>query len=85
MPIDYESWTDAIDSLERAQGVEADNRERVRDAHNFIDKKNGQWDDELFDALRAGGAPRYTLDKCGPLVDQVAGELQSADFDIKEM
>lgn len=67
--------------LAKAQEVEEDNRENAREAHHFVNTRGGQWEQSIVNKL--ADRPRYTFDKVGPLVDQVAGEIDQADFDIR--
>lgn len=67
--------------LGAAQDVETDVREIVREVHTFLDDKDGQWDDHARKAF--AGRPRYTLDKCNDLVDDIAGAMEQSDFDIQ--
>lgn len=67
--------------LRAAQDVETDVREIVREVHAFLDDKDGQWDD--FAQKAFAGRPRYTLDKCNDLVDDIAGAIEQSDFDIQ--
>lgn len=67
--------------LREAQSVETDVREIVREVHAFLDDKDGQWDDHAQKAF--AGRPRYTLDKCNDLVDDIAGAMEQSDFDIQ--
>ena len=67
--------------LREAQDVEKDVREIVREVHAFLDDKDGQWDDHAQKAF--AGRPRYTLDKCNDLVDDIAGAMEQSDFNIK--
>jgi len=67
--------------LRKAQSVETDVREIVREVHSFLDDKDGQWDSHASKAFE--GRPRYTLDKCNDLVDDIAGAMEQSDFDIQ--
>lgn len=67
--------------LGKAQSVETDVREIVREVHTFLDAKDGQWDSQATKAFT--GRPRYTLDKCNDLVDDIAGAIEQSDFDIQ--
>lgn len=78
---DYSKHSEVIKLLKMAQDAEADNRERVRECHLFLDKRDGQWEPEYWNA--ASDKPRYTFDMTNPIVDQIAGEIQQADFAIK--
>ena len=67
--------------LRKAQSVEHDIRIIVREVHAFLDEKDGQWDPHARQAFK--GRPRYTLDKCNDLVDDIAGAIEQKDFDIQ--
>lgn len=81
MELDFTNHDTVISILEEAQESETDQREATREAHSFIDKRDGQWEPEIIQRMK--GKPRYTFDKCNPIVDQIAGELEQADFSIK--
>ena len=70
-----------LNLLRAAQDVETDVRDIVREVHSFLDDKDGQWDDHATKAF--SGRPRYTLDKCNDLVDDIAGAMEQSDFDIQ--
>lgn len=78
---DYENHTDVLEMLSKSQEADSDNRQRGREAHHFIDKRDGQWEPSILE--RMGNRPRYTFDKVNPIVDAIAGEIEQADFDIK--
>ncbi len=78
---DYSNHTDVLKLLTEAQDADSDNRERVLEAQWFIEKVDGQWEPSWWDAN--SGKPRYTFDMTSPIVDQIAGEIEQANFDIK--
>ena len=77
----FENHASVLLLLKGAQTVEEDVREIVREVHAFLDDKDGQWDDHALKAFK--GRPRYTLDKCNDLVDDIAGAMEQSDFDIQ--
>jgi len=77
----YSDHKAVMDMLTKAQGADHDNRERAREAHLFVDKRDGQWEPYWWNANT--NKPRYTFDMVCPIVDQVAGEIEQADFDIR--
>jgi len=79
--IDYKDIKEVNAQLKASQEAETDNREFAREAHDFLDKRDGQWEPQIIQ--RMSGRPRYTFDKCNPVVDGIAGEMEGADFDIK--
>jgi hypothetical protein len=80
-PDDFQDHRGVIKLLRESQSVERDVREIVREVHTFLDHKDGQWDDHARAAFKA--RPRYTLDKCNDLVDDIAGAMEQSDFDIQ--
>lgn len=79
--MNYEDHGTVQDLLKKCQDVEHDNRERAREAFHFCEKRDGQWEPSIVEALK--DRPRYTFDKVGPIVDQIVGEIDSADFDAR--
>lgn len=79
----YADHKEMIDALKDAQEYDRANRERAREAHHFLDKRDGQWDPDVLTALEQAQRPRYTLDQTNPIIDQIAGEMEQADFDIR--
>jgi hypothetical protein len=63
-----------------AQEADDDLRQEARDAHLFINKKDGQWEPYWWNQCK--GKPRMTFDMTSPVVDQIAGEMERADFGI---
>ena len=79
--LDYEDITVVNDQLSQSQDAEHDNREMVREERDFLYLKDGQWEPEVVS--RMTGRPRYTFDKCNPVINGIVGEMDAADFDIK--
>ena len=77
----YSKVKDVVKMLGDAQDADQDIRDKARECHHFIDKVDGQWEPDIVQKLE--GRPRYTFDKCGPVVDQLAGELDNADFTLR--
>jgi hypothetical protein len=78
---DYAKHADVLKLLTQAQEADQDNRDAVLEAQWFIEKPDGQWEPEWWE--RNAGKPRYTFDMTSPIVDQIAAEIEQADFDIK--
>jgi hypothetical protein len=76
----YESHQDVLNLLSAAQQADHDNREKAREAQLFVSKRDGQWEPYWWN--NNTNKPRYTFDMTSPIVDQIAGELEQADFDI---
>ena len=79
--LDYSDYSIMINELEDTQSDEQFRREHSLEAHKFLEDRDGQWDPEIFN--RMSGRPRMTFDKCTPIRNQIAGEMEQADFDIK--
>ena len=67
--------------LPKAQEAERDQREMVRESEYFVDKRDGQWEPDIWQSRN--GKPRYTFDKTNPIVNQISGEITRASFDSK--
>ena len=80
---DFTNYSQVIKLLDEAQDADQDNRERARESHDFVDKRDGQWESEIWRRMGDAGRPRYTLDKTNPIVNQIVGKIKQADFDIK--
>lgn len=79
MPED--SFDECMKNLKEAQQTDFDNREMVREADLFLNKRDGQWEPDIISKF--SGKPRYTFDECNPVVDDIMGEMESMDFDVK--
>jgi len=76
----YADHAKVLEMLKESQDADKDNRDAAREAHLFIDKRDGQWEPNWWNASQ--GKPRYTFDMTGPIVDVVAGEIERSDFGI---
>tara|TARA_R110000787_G_scaffold285582_3_gene401710 strand:- start:919 stop:3132 length:2214 start_codon:yes stop_codon:yes gene_type:complete len=81
--VKYDDIQKVNELLEESKDAESDLRDMVRECHNFLDKRDGQWEPEIIRKMT--GRPRYTFDKCNPVVDGIAGEIEGADFGIRVM
>jgi hypothetical protein len=71
---------DTLDDLKDSQTTEKDNRDKVREADLFLNKRDGQWDP--YTVNKMSGKPKYTFDQCNPILDDIMGEMESMDFGI---
>lgn len=76
----FKSHQVALDKLREAQDADHDNRRKARDAHLFVNARNGQWEPLFWE--NSTGRPRYTFDMTSPVIDQIAGEMDQSDFVI---
>lgn len=80
MPSD-QKHSEMIGRLREAQEAEYDNRQMVREADHFLNKRDGQWEPEIIN--RFGNKPRYTFDESNPIVDDIMGEMSAAEFNVR--
>jgi len=81
--VDYDKHSNVVAMLGDAQKGDKDERDNAREAENFLSKKDGQWEPEIYHQYKKNSRPRYTLDKCNPIVSQIAGQLKLTNFGIK--
>jgi hypothetical protein len=81
MAVRESNYSTMIKEFQEAQGADTDNRKAVREADHFLNKRDGQWEPNIISKFT--GKPRYTFDECNPIVDDVMGEMESMDFNIK--
>lgn len=81
--IDFSKHSHVLEVIKDAQKAEKDEREDSREADNFLNKKDGQWEPEVYQQFKKAGKPRYTLDKTNPVVSQIAGAIKLTNFGIK--
>lgn len=72
---------DDLKDLSEDQSADHDGRVKAREADHFVNKKDGQWEPEIY--RQFDGQPRYTLDLTSGIIADICGELNSMDFDIK--
>jgi hypothetical protein len=77
--LDDHAWM--LKQLKASQESDTDMREQVREAHTFVDARDGQWEPQWWSDSE--GKPRYTFDMCNPIIDQVTSQIERTDFDIK--
>lgn len=81
MGINYGDVSSVLDNLKKAQDAEHDLRVEMREAVHFIHKKDGQWEPEIL--RQFSKKPRYTFDLTTPIIDQISGEMENADFSLR--
>ncbi len=80
---DYTDIEVVVEALGKAQDANDNLRDRVREQHDFIDTRDGQWNDDISRQFIDSKKPRFTFDKATPIVKQISGEMKKADFGIK--
>ena len=79
--MDFDDFQTVTTLLKDCQDADEDMRELSKEAHLFISKQDGQWEPERWND--SDGKPRYTFDQTTPIVDQISGDIDDSDFDIK--
>ena len=70
-----------MDQLNESVNADAQMRERVREAHLFVDERQGQWEPSWWTITN--NKPRYTFDKTSPVINNISGAIKRAEFGIK--
>ena len=79
--LDYEDHGKVLEAISAVQDSESDMRDRVRACQYFLETDDGQWEPDIIQ--RMNGRPRYTDDRCNPIVDSIAGEMEQNEFAIR--
>ena len=77
----FNKHEDVLLTLKDIQDADHDNREKARETWLFVNKRDGQWEPYWWNINE--GRPRYTFDMVNPVIDQISGEMEQADFDIR--
>lgn len=77
---DFDDHKWVLERLADAQEADKDMRAQCREAHGFVSKRSGQWEQKWWDI--SDGRPRYTFDQVSPIIDQIAGPIERSDFSI---
>lgn len=75
------TYTNMIGELQESQEADFDNREMQRECDRFLNQPGGQWESAIW--ARFKGKPKYTFDESNPLVDDIMGEMETAEFSIR--
>lgn len=78
--VDFANIKTVLELLSKAQQAEKDSREAAREADDFLNKRDGQWEPQIISNMNK--RPRYTFDKVNPIVDQIMGEIDQSLFSI---
>jgi hypothetical protein len=79
--VDYEDHAKMREERANSQDVNDDMRESSRAQIYFVEKEDGQWDPDVITKMT--GKPRYTDDRCNPILDSICGEIEDNEFAIK--
>jgi hypothetical protein len=81
--LDYQDHSKVLLAVTDCQDNESDMREDVRECQYFLETKDGQWEPGIIENMTQSKRPRYTDDRCNPIVDSIAGEMEQNVFAIK--
>jgi hypothetical protein len=81
--LDYQDHSKVLLAVTDCQDNESDMRENVRECQYFLETKDGQWEPGIIENMTQSKRPRYTDDRCNPIVDSIAGEMEQNVFAIK--
>jgi hypothetical protein len=81
--LDYKDHGKVLLAVKDCQDNESDMREDVRECQYFLETKDGQWEPGIIENMTQSKRPRYTDDRCNPIVDSIAGEMEQNVFAIK--
>lgn len=74
-------YADCIKDFKDAQTTDFDNREMVREADLFLNKRDGQWEPDVI--AKFNNKPKYTFDECNPIIDSIMGELDETEYSVE--
>jgi len=78
--VDFTDHKNTIDMLAKAQDADTDMRDQVRETNAFLTARDGQWEAGYLPDVNT---PKYTLDKCNPIVDSIASQIEEQEFAVK--
>jgi len=74
---EFKSW---MQELKNWQESDVDQRENARECDRFLLEKDGQWEDDIARTLDSQKRPRYTFDKCTPVLESMMADIEDMDF-----
>lgn len=74
---DFQNW---MQELKEWQESDVDQRENARECDRFLLEKDGQWEDDIARTLDSQKRPRYTFDKCTPVLESMMADVEDMDF-----
>ena len=77
---DFKDIDKVLRLIEEVQDSEQDQRELVQEQKIFCTEKDGQWDPDTTKMMN--GRYRGTFDQVSPIIEQISGEMDEAQFAI---
>jgi hypothetical protein len=78
--VNFKDHDKALQMLSKAQDADSDMRDQVRETNAFLTARDGQWEAGYLPDIKM---PKYTLDKCNPIVDSIASQIEEQEFSVK--
>ena len=78
--VNFKDHDKALQMLSKAQDADSDMRDQVRETNAFLTARDGQWEAGYLPDIKM---PKYTLDKCNPIVDSIASQIEEQEFAVK--
>lgn len=78
---DYTDHAAVLIMVSDAQDSERTRRARCVEAKRFLKDRDGMWDQDSTNKMK--GKFKGQFDRCTPIVDGIAGEIEQADFTIR--
>jgi len=75
----HKGW---LQELKTFQETELDNRERAREADQFILDPDGQWQPDIARRLDSARRPRMTFDQTTPAIEFIMADIEDMDFGV---
>ena len=77
--VDNTDYSEVSKRLSMAQDADSDMRDQVCETDKFLNVRDGQWDTGNLPNINL---PRLTLDKCNPIVDSIASQIEENEYAI---
>jgi hypothetical protein len=80
---DFSSHKQVTLLIKEVQDAEREQRNLVQEQKTFILEKDGQWDERTVQMMENESRYRGTFDQVSPILDQISGEMDEANFGIE--
>lgn len=80
--MDFKDHDKVMKYRKTAQEVECDRRDVMRECIHFVTKKDGQWEQDIWNKFDTYDRPRYTFDRTKPLLMKAWGEIADQEIQV---
>lgn len=80
--MDFKDHQTVMKYRKTALEVETDRRNAMRECIHFITKKDGQWEQDIWNRFSNYDRPRYTFDLCKPKLLKAWGEISDQEIQV---